>query len=776
MSARSTTAHDAQAPARRGTPRPSGSASGGSVPPQDRLGQGLARGLYRPWLLVVPATMLVFLVVSLVLTGSAGGTLLNDPGAFVRWALPVAEAVLNLALAVALGSLLFVIGFIPRWAADAAGTRRRRGRQHRGGSDERQDGRGRGSGEGTGSGEARGASAQRGTGAEAAPGGEYAPFAASLNLGAVAALTWTIAALAVLILTYADISGTGISLDSSFTGELLSYVQTIDAGKEQAAVVVVGAVVTTLMLGVRSLMGLFLTMLFSLVALVAMALGGHSSGGDDHMGAVNSLGLHLFGVCLWFGGLVVLGYLSRQLTAPDAGTGTIPERVRGTRTAGDRRVPMAVAVLRRYSAVALLGFLLVSLSGVLNAAVRLHGWADLGTPYGLMIVTKTCLTLLLGLAGAAHRLWLIPRVQSGEIRAFRGIWQVILAELVIMAGASGIAVTLSRTAPPVSEELPPTASPARIITWYEMPPEPQGSLWFTTWRFDWLWVFVVVLLAWAYVWAFVKVRRGGGSWSPLRLASWLVGLALLTYATSGAFAVYSRVLFSVHMMEHMSLTMIIPIFLVLGAPVTLMLQALEPRQDGTRGPREWILRLVHSGWSTVITHPIFAAVNFAGSIVLFYFTPLFGITLRYHVGHEFMMGHFLITGYIFALVLIGIDPIPRRPDYPIRIVLLIATLGYHAFVGISIMSSKALLQASWYGNLGRTWGLSAIEDQNHGGAFMWALGEIPTMILAVILAVQWSRAGDREARRIDRQADRDDDAELRAYNEMLERLQEKERG
>ena len=137
-------------------------------------------------------------------------------------------------------------------------------------------------------------------------------------------------------------------------------------------------------------------------------------------------------------------------------------------------VEEAVAVLRRYSAVALLGFLLVAISGVLNAAVRLHGFSDLGTSYGLLIVAKACLTALLGLAGAAHRLWLIPRVEDGRLSAFRGIWQVIAAELIIMAGAAGLAVTLSRTAPPVSEELPPTASPARIITWYEMPPQPHG--------------------------------------------------------------------------------------------------------------------------------------------------------------------------------------------------------------------------------------------------------------------------------------------------------------
>ena len=203
---------------------------------------------------------------------------------------------------------------------------------------------------------------------------------------------------------------------------------------------------------------------------------------------------------------------------------------------------------------------------------------------------------------------------------------------------------------PVPETLDDDASPVRIITWYDMPPEPHRIEWFTQWRFDWFWVAVILFLAFAYIWAFIKVKSSGGHWPILRMVSWLVGLFLLNYVTSGALAIYGRVLFSAHMVEHMSLTMIVPIFLVLGAPVTLLLSALEPRQDGTRGPREWILRLVHSGWSKVITNPIFAAVNFAGSIVIVYFTPLLNVVLKYHMGHELMIIHFLLTGYILSLI------------------------------------------------------------------------------------------------------------------------------
>ena len=437
-------------------------------------------------------------------------------------------------------------------------------------------------------------------------------------------------------------------------------------------------------------------------------------------------------------------------------------------------VPMAQAVLRRYSLLALIGFILVLLSGITNAGVRMSSWRDLGTDYGKIVLLKLGLTLLLGVIGAAHRLYLIPALSAGKMSGTRALWSAISAELVIMGAASGLGASLSRTPPPVPETLAPDATPVRIITWYDMPPEPHFQRWFTEWRWDWFWVAVLGYLAIVYLWAFVKVRRAGDSWPVMRAVSWMLGLLVLNYITSGPPAVYSRVLFSVHMFEHMVLTMVVPILLVLGAPVTLLLKALEPRQDGTRGPREWIVRIVHSGWSKVVTHPIFAAINFAGSIIIVYFTPLFGVMLRYHIGHEFMMIHFTLTGYIFMLVLIGIDPIPHRPEYPMRLIMLIATLGYHAFVGISIMNSKALLEASWFGNLGRTWGLSALDDQKMGGALMWGIGEIPTMIVAIAVGFQWSMADKKLAARIDRQADRDGDAELNAYNEMFERLHEED--
>jgi putative copper resistance protein D len=402
----------------------------------------------------------------------------------------------------------------------------------------------------------------------------------------------------------------------------------------------------------------------------------------------------------------------------------------------------------------------------------MDAWDQLLTPYGGLVLVKAVLTLCLGALCLAHRRWAIPKLQAGTFSAVRTAWQIVGAETILMAATMGVATALARTAPPIPEELPPAASPARLLTGYDLPPELQPASWITVWRIDWLWLAVVIFLALAYLLGRSALRKRGDSWPLLRTISWFFGLAALFYITSGAPAVYGVVLFSMHMVGHMALTMVAPFFLVLGMPVTLALKAIPARTDGTRGPREWILAGVHSWFSKIVTHPLFAAANFAGSIVLFYATDAFRFALSEHMGHELMNLHFLLTGYIFALNMIGGDPLPRRAAYPLRLVILLATMSFHAFYGVSIMGSESLMQASWFGNMGRAWGGSALEDQRLGAGAMWGIGEVPTLMLALGVMVSWSREDSRDAVRKDRAAERDHDAELEAYNQMFAQLKE----
>lgn len=687
--------------------------------PGTRGGAAVA-GISVPWQLAGIAALFLALAAALLFSGAAAARQVSDPGALVRWGLPVAKAIHNGSLATVIGGLIFAVGILPRNI---------------------------------------GSSRSREKDADAP---EHPAFTRALAVAAAAGAAWTLSAVAVLVLTYADVAGQSLSGDAEFTRSLVYFMTDIETGQAWLAVTIVAAVVTTALFGVRSLSGLAVTLVLALIGLVPTALIGHSSSSSDHEGAINSLGLHLVGVSTWVGGIIMLAVLSRLL--------------RGSKTAGTTDI--TEQTLRRFSALAGFAFVLVFASGVVNASIRITSWGDLfGSAYGQLILAKAAATLVLGGIGFMHRQWVIPQLGRNNVSTRRVLWQLVLVELLVMGATSGLAVVLGRSAPPQPTTYAPDASPSFILSGYELPPELTPSRWLSEWRLDWLWVGIALFGAAAYILGIIKLRKRGDSWSWFRTVNWIIGLAVLTFITSGPPAVYGRVLFSAHMVDHMALTMVAPLFLVLGSPVTLALRALPSRGEGahgSRGLREWLLLFVHSRFSQLVTHPLFAAANFAGSIILFYYSDAFGFAMRDHVGHELMNLHFALTGYIFVLSMIGTDPLPRRAPYPMRLLLLLATMGFHAFFGVAIMGGTSLLAADYFGNLGRTWGGSAIADQQMGGAVAWGIGEVPTLLVAIGVAIMWSRSDERETKRTDRAADRNNDAELNAYNDMFARLADRD--
>src|SRR5690625_4629933 len=211
------------------------------------------------------------------------------------------------------------------------------------------------------------------------------------------------------------------------------------------------------------------------------------------------------------------------------------------------------------------------------------------------------------------------------------------------------------------------------------------------------------------------LHRRGDAWPIHRTVVWVCAAVVFGYLNLGGPAVYGHVLLSAHMLGHMAMVLIVPILIVLSAPVTLALRALPARRDGSRGPREWILLLVHSKWGNFWSHPIIAAGNLIASMLLFYFTPLIVFAMTTHIGHVLMVVHFTLVGYLFINVIIGIDPSANRPAYPMRLVLMFATMIFHAFFGVAIISMKGLIGAPFFGQLGLSWGVDAALDQRIAG-------------------------------------------------------------
>ncbi|GGY27957.1 cytochrome c oxidase assembly protein [Streptomyces tanashiensis] len=277
-----------------------------------------------------------------------------------------------------------------------------------------------------------------------------------------------------------------------------------------------------------------------------------------------------------------------------------------------------------------------------------------------------------------------------------------------------------------------------------------------------------------YGWGVARLRRRGDAWPVSRTVLFTIGVLSVALMMCTRLNDYGMVMFSVHMVQHMVISMLSPILLLLGAPVTLALRALPVAGRGSTGPRELLLKLLHSRYMRVITHPAFTISMFIASLYGLYFSPLFDFLMGSKAGHIGMMVHFLMVGLIFFWPIMGVDPGPHRPGYVMRMLELFAGMPFHAFFGIAMMmATQPLVDA--YKNPPASLGIDALADQNAAGGIAWAFSEIPSVLVLIALVYQWYHSEQRQAVRKDRAADRDGDKELEEYNAYLASLQARSR-
>ncbi len=639
-----------------------------------------------------PAVLLLVafaaLLAALAFGGGANPGIVIDPGAVVRYGVPISKLVVDLSIGVALGALALAIFALS--------------------SREKE-------------------------------------FGVALDIAAAGAGVWTIASASSSILVFSSAASTAPNLTNAFGQGLGDFLTGNALGRAWLTTTLIGAALTVVCFAVRNMTAIGIATVLTVIGLIPLAEQGHAGDSSTHNAAITAIWLHVVFASFWLGGLLTLVVLRKTLT---------PERM--------------MAVLPRYSTIALIAFLVVAASGTVSAVIRVGTLPNLLTPYGVLILVKIAALGALGLFGAFYRRAIIGRLTAGNTR--RLFWMLATAELAFMGIAEGVASALAVSAPPiaaVSAAEVGNSTPAEYLTGTPLPPELTPARFFTSFNLDLLWAIICVFALFFYLAGVVRLRRRGDAWPWYRTALWVSGIVILAWTTNASLNVYEQFLFSMHMLEHMLLTMAIPVLLVLGAPVTLALRTIRKRDDGSRGAREWILLLVHSRVATVLTSPLVAAGLFAASLWVFYYSPLFRWATTDHVGHEWMIFHFLIVGYLFVQTLIGVDPVGNQAPYPLRLVLLLATMALHAFFGLAIISNEGLFLSDWYGAMGRQWGATPLQDQQAAGGIAWSVGEIPTVSLAIIVAMLWNRSDTREAKRRDRAADRDGDAEREAYNAML---------
>ncbi|MDY5786289.1 bifunctional copper resistance protein CopD/cytochrome c oxidase assembly protein [Corynebacterium sp.] len=549
--------------------------------------------------------------------------------------------------------------------------------------------------------------------------------------GGWASISVALISLTMIPLVLSDVSGTPFG---SVVLQPLSWETALSQVADARTWLIVGAI--SLVVGVAALVSrswwsqvaLFIG---AIISIMPLGLTGHSASGGDHDYGTNSYLWHLTFMLIWVGALMALVAHGRRLG------------------------PHLAAAVERYSRIALFAFIVMLLSGVINAAIRVRP-EDLTTyNYGWVLVAKTVGLLVLGLVGYAHRQVIIPRLRRGE----PGFVRLATVEVLLMALVTGLAVTLGRTPPPPPRD--PNLSEMQLALGYELDQPLTTFNWLGMWRPELLYSVIALLLAGYYLW----LTRRVNDWKIGRTVWWLLGNLITVVTMSSGIGMHMAASFTAHMVVHMILSMTVPVALVLGAPLTLVKRAYPA---GEFNPRLWVESFERSRFLRVVTYPPVSMCQFVFFFYVMYVSiPLYELLISEHAGHVIMNAVFLISGYFYFWELIGPDHIAGRFSARARLAWLWVSMPIHLFMGVYLMQLNIVMGEEFYRSLALPWQPDLLADQKVGGGIAWASGSFPLVIVFGALFWAWWSEDRAESQKIDREAQESDDEEWRRYNEML---------
>jgi len=470
---------------------------------------------------------------------------------------------------------------------------------------------------------------------------------------------------------------------------------------------------------------------------LAPYLESHGSNAGHHVLAIGLVIVHVAALSFWFGGVIALFLMPKN----------------------DREIGR-----KRFAPLALWCVSAIALTGVVNAFIRIGKFSNLTSDYGLLVILKTIIFVsVLALVANSRR-------NLGEQNFARQLIQ----ELFLLTTVLILGIFLGQGNPPVNG-----SSDVVEAIGAKMPGSPTISRLLFEYEPDGLFLSLLILAVALYIKGVIVLTRRGDKWPIGRTIAFAFGISAVDYAVNGGLGVYAQVAFSFHMISHMVLATLAPIGIVLGAPITLALRTLPiGRTQEERGVRGFLIAILHSRYSRIITHPISALIIFEASLFVLYFTNLFNWLMSYHFGHFFMGLHFLLSGILLFLVIIGVDPTPQKSPFILRIAILFVAISIHAFFSVALMSSSQLVDGGYFAEIARPWWPDFLADQKMGASIGWAMGEIPILLALVATFIQWVRADERDAVRIERRSTRAHQSgepdELDKYNQYLSSLNKRD--
>lgn len=534
----------------------------------------------------------------------------------------------------------------------------------------------------------------------------------ALRVGGAACAVWAVCAALLVALTVSDVSG--VPLTELTPLDIWSAADLVETSAAWRTTSLLAAFVAVASLTVLRWSWTPALLAGGLVTLMPLAVTGHSSSGGSHDIATNSLLIHVFAGALWAGGLfALLGHALRRGGHTDVAA-------------------------RRFSGLALWCFAAMAVSGFVNAAVRIDVSNMLDSSYGLLVVGKVTALAGLGVIGWRQRRSSIVALQR-DPTARRPLLRLALTEAALFGVAIGVAVGLGRTPPPPATREP---LPAEVALGFDLAEPPTIARVFFEWRFDLIFGTAAVVMAGIYLAAVYRLSRRGSPWSTRRTVSWVIGCLALLFATSSGLGMYMAAMFSMHAVAQLMLTIVVPVLLVQGAPVTLALKALRAADPhGVPGPREWLVSALNSSLLRFIAHPWTALTLLVVGVYGLCFEVVFDAAVSEHAPHRLMIGYFLLSGALFFTAVGGVEPVVPRPmPRRGRIAMLLFALSQFVIAGVVVMNMREVLGGAFYRSLKLSWHADLLSDQRLGGQVIAAGGLVAVLAVIAVQIVQRRRS------------------------------------
>jgi cytochrome c oxidase assembly factor CtaG len=270
---------------------------------------------------------------------------------------------------------------------------------------------------------------------------------------------------------------------------------------------------------------------------------------------------------------------------------------------------------------------------------------------------------------------------------------------------------------------------------------------FTSWTLDPWSLAAIAALGGLYLAGVIAVRRRGERWPAGRVVAFCgLGLGFGTIATMSFVGVYQPVLFYMRAVQTVLLLLVVPLFLALGRPLSLIIATLPRAGQRLRA-------VIGSRVAQLVTFPPITTFVLVLTPFLVYFTPWYAAGFSSGLVAQLTHVALVAPGFVFFWTLLRVDPVPRAYPYIVTLWITAAEVVGDAVLGIAVIADTSLLAGPYYHAVAYPWGPSLATSQVLGGGVLWILGDIVGLPFLAAQLIQMMREDEAEAKVIDAELD-----------------------